>query len=329
MPATIVLQEAELRRLVPLDLKAVACIEEAFVCLATKTVAMAPPSRLDIAEHKGQVYIKSAYIPGLDGFAVKINPAFFDNPLKGLPSVGGLMLFFRSDTGLVDAVLLDNAYLTNLRTAAAGAVAAKYLAREAAGSAAILGAGVQAHLQLEALSLVRPIRQAYIWSLHHNDAVKAAGELSDKLGFKVTAAENAAEAVAEADIVVTTTPATEPVLQYEWLHPGQHITAMGADAVFKNELDPTILARSVYVADSLAQTREVGELHHAIDKGLIDRGATFPEISGVIAGHAPGRRSPDEITVCDLTGVGVQDTAIAALAVSAAKSSGAGTILDG
>jgi ornithine cyclodeaminase len=103
---------------------------------------------------------------------------------------------------------------------------------------------------------------------------------------------------------------------------------VGADSEVKNEIDPAIIARSVYVADSLAQTRELGELHHAIEKGLIDRDQSFSEIGEVVAGRAPGRRSPDEITVCDLTGVGVQDTAIAALAVSRAKAAGAGTMLE-
>lgn len=328
MPSTRVLQESELWQLVPLDLEAVSCIEHAFSSLATGAVATVVAPRLDIADHNGQVYVKSAYIPGLEGFAVKVNPAFFDNPAKGLPSVGGLMLFFRADNGLIDTVLLDNAYLTNIRTAAAGAVAAKYLARDNAESAAILGAGVQAHLQLEALRLVRPIRKARIWSLRHDDAVNAATELTARLGFPVTTAGSAAEAVKDADVVVTTTPATEPILQDEWVGPGQHITAMGADAESKNEIDPAIIARSVYVADSLGQTRQVGELHHAIDKGLVGKDDGFPELGDIVCGRAPGRGSHDDITVCDLTGVGVQDTAIAALAVSAARSVGAGTLLD-
>jgi ornithine cyclodeaminase len=294
--------------------------------MASGTEFLTVPSRLEIADHNGQVYVKSAYIPGLEGFAVKINPAFFDNPQHGLPSVGGLMIFFRSDTGLIDTVLLDNAYLTNIRTAAAGAVAAKFLAREDAETAAILGAGVQAHLQLEALSLVRPILRARIWSLRHEDAVNAAAELSEKLGFPVVATANAAEAVENADVIVTATPAAEPILKDQWLRPGQHVTAMGADSEVKNEIDPVVIARSVYVADILA--RELGELHHAIEKGLIDRDQSFSEIGEVVAGRAPGRRSPDETTVCDLTGVGVQDTAIAGLAVSRAKAAGAGTMLE-
>jgi ornithine cyclodeaminase len=202
------------------------------------------------------------------------------------------------------------------------------LAREDAETAAILGAGVQAHLQLEALSLVRPILRARIWSLRHEDAVNAAAELSEKLGFPVVATANAAEAVENADVIVTATPAAEPILKDQWLRPGQHVTAVGADSEVKNEIDPAIIARSVYVADSLAQTRELGELHHAIEKGLIDRDQSFSEIGAVVAGRAPGRRSPDEITVCDLTGVGVQDTAIAAFAVSCARAAGAGTKLE-
>ncbi|TFV35384.1 ornithine cyclodeaminase family protein, partial [Bradyrhizobium niftali] len=138
------LTERDLKQIVPLDLKAVQCIEDAFHSLATKKVAMPPILRLDIPEHRGEVDVKTAYVPGVDGFAIKISPGFFDNPKIGLPSTNGMMVLLSSKTGLVQALLLDNGYLTDVRTAAAGAVAAKYLARKDAFVAAILGAGMQA-----------------------------------------------------------------------------------------------------------------------------------------------------------------------------------------
>lgn len=324
-----ILTEADLRRIVPLDADAVACVEDAFRALATRPVAMPPILRLDIPEHRGEVDVKTAYVPGLDGFAIKISPGFFDNPKLGLPSVNGLMVLLSARTGLVEALLLDNGYLTDVRTAAAGAVAAKHLARPDAAVAAVFGAGVQARLQLRALTLVRPIREARIWARRPDKAEGAAADLSTELGIPVRAVADGAEAVMGADIVVTTTPATEPVLRADWLSPGQHVTAMGSDAEHKNELEPAVIARAgLYVADSLSQTRRLGELHHAIAAGLLRPDAAFPELGAVVAGTAAGRMSDTQITVCDLTGTGVQDTAIATLARARAAAAGAGAAFE-
>jgi ornithine cyclodeaminase len=328
MSRMLVLTEPDLRRIVRLDASAVACVEEAFHALATKPVVMPPILRLDIVENRGEVDVKTAYVPGLDGFAIKVSPGFFDNPKLGLPSLNGLMILFSAQTGLIEALLLDNGYLTDVRTAAAGAVAAKHLARENARTAAILGAGVQARLQLEALTLVRPIERARIWARDEAKARAAAAELSTSLNMVVEAARDAEAACAEADMIVTTTPAEAPILRAEWLRPGQHVTAMGSDSEHKNEIDPAALAKVSYVADSLMQTRRLGELHHAIRAGLVDAASSFPELGQVIAGQAPGRSGEDAITLCDLTGTGVQDTAIANLAHTRARESGAGMSID-
>jgi ornithine cyclodeaminase len=328
MSRMLVLTEPDLRRIVRLDASAVACVEEAFHALATKPVAMPPILRLDIVEHRGEVDVKTAYVPGLDGFAIKVSPGFFDNPKLGLPSLNGLMILFSAETGLIEALLLDNGYLTDVRTAAAGAVAAQHLARENARSAAILGAGVQARLQLEALTLVRPIERARIWARDDAKARAAAAELATSLGIVVEAARDVEAACAEADIIVTTTPAESPILRAEWLRPGQHVTAMGSDSEHKNEVHPNALAKVSYFADSLLQTRRLGELRHAIRAGIVDAASSFPELGQVIAGLAPGRSGEDAITLCDLTGTGVQDTAIANLVHSRARESGAGMPID-
>jgi len=324
-----ILTEAELRRIVPLDLEAIACVEDAFHALATKAVAMPPILRLDMPEARGEVDVKTAYVPGLDGFAIKISPGFFDNPKIGLPSTNGLMVLLSAKTGLVQAVLLDNGYLTDVRTAAAGAVAARHLARPDAAVAAIFGAGMQARLQLEALRLVRPIREARIWARDAAKAEAAATELTRSLGFPVRTVVDGRAAVDGADIIVTTTPSETPVLKAEWLQPGQHVTAMGSDAEHKNEIEPAVITGAgLYVADSLKQTRRLGELHHAIEAGLVKESAIFPELGEIIAGRKPGRSGPDEITVADLTGTGIQDTAIATLAAARAATAGAGTIFE-
>ncbi|MCF6113001.1 ectoine utilization protein EutC [Mesorhizobium muleiense] len=329
MSRMTILTEAELRAIVKLDLDAVACVENAFRALATLPVAMPPILRLDIPEHRGEVDVKTAYVPGIDGFAIKISPGFFDNPKLGLPSVNGMMVLLSSKTGLVEALLLDNGYLTDVRTAAAGAVAAKHLSRADASIAAIFGAGVQAGLQLEALMLVRPIAEARIWARDAAKAEAAADALREKLGIVVHAEPDAAKAAAGVDIIVTTTPSTEPLIKAGFVSAGQHITAMGSDAEHKNEIAPAILRMAdLYVADSAKQTRLLGELHHAITTGVMAADAEITELGQIIAGDRHGRRSDSDITIADLTGTGVQDTAIATLARDRAQTANTGTIFE-
>ncbi len=326
MPEVSILTEAELRELLTLDRDTFACIEGAFSALATKPVVMPPVLHLAIAEANGEIDVKTAYVPGLDSLTMKMSPGFFDNPKIGLPSVNGLMVVFSTRTGLVEAILLDNGYLTDLRTAAAGAVAADWLARKDARRAGILGAGVQARLQLQALSLVRPLESAGIWARDAAKAAAGAAELAATLGIPVTAAGDIDSLAAASDILVTTTPSNQPLITVEHLRPGLTVIAMGSDAAYKNEIAPEALAAAdAYVCDRMSQVRLLGELHHAIEAGAVDPHAAFPELGEIIAGQKPGRGGDDHCVLCDLTGTGVQDTAIATLAVARARATGAGT----
>ncbi len=326
MPRITILTEEELRHVVALDAEAVNCIESAFATLASGTVVMPPILSMAIAAHHGEVDVKTAYVPGIDSFAIKVSPGFFDNPKIGLPSTSGLMILFSARTGMLEALLLDNGYLTDVRTAAAGAVAARHLSREDASSACILGAGLQARLQLQALCLVRPIERAAIWARDPAKAKVAAADMTDHLNLPVSALADPAEAVADVDIVVTTTPATEPVLRADWLRPGQHVTAMGSDQDNKNELEPGCLAKAtLYVPDRQSQTAVLGELRSAMAAGLVKPDSKFAELGDIVAGKATGRASPQDITICDLTGTGLQDTAIATFASARAKAAGSGT----
>ncbi|TBU75494.1 ectoine utilization protein EutC [Phytopseudomonas daroniae] len=324
MAKTLILNQADLRDCVGIDADSLAAVENAFRLLATAAVAMPPILRLDIPEHNGEVDVKTAYLPGVPRFAIKVSPGFFDNPRLGLPSLNGLMMLFSAQTGLADALLLDNGYLTAVRTAAAGAVAAKWLAREDAGVVAILGAGEQARLQLQALRLVREVREVRIWARDASKAVAMAAELID-----ARAVDSIEAALDGADIAITTTPSREPLIRPEHLRPGLHITAMGSDAEHKNEIAAAALARvDTYVADRLSQTRVLGELHHAIEAGLVGAQDDFAELGQVIAGQRPGRTSAVQITLCDLTGTGAQDTAIASLAFERARAAGKGFIFN-
>jgi ornithine cyclodeaminase len=321
--STVLLGQAQLRKLVPLDLDAIEQVEAAFKSLATEAVAMPPILRLDIPEHAGEVDVKTAYLPRFPSFAIKVSPGFFNNPSLGLPSLNGLMLVLSARTGLTEAVLLDNGYLTAVRTAAAGAVASRWLARKDAKRVAIIGAGEQARLQLNALRLVRAIEHVTVWA---RDAESAHRFARDCDGLPCDVAGSVNEALKYADIAITTTPSREPLIHARDLHPGLHITAMGSDAEHKNEIAPDVFAKARYVCDRLQQVRVLGELHHAIERGVIAADASFAELGEVIAQKAQGRAHDDEITVCDLTGTGAQDTAIATLAIQRARGSHAGTI---
>lgn len=311
MSDILVLSEEQLRERIHLSPAMIDVIEKAFATLAGGGVVMPPVMSMHMPDVNGELDVKTAYVPGLPGFAVKLSPGFFDNPSKGLPSTSGLMVVLSAETGRVRAVLLDNGYLTDLRTAAAGGVAARHLSREDSRHAAIFGAGLQARLQLQALAMVRPIEKAVIWARDPVKAEALAREM-DGEGLHCRAVADAEEAAGFADVIVTTTPASRPILKAEWLRPGQHVTAMGSDQAGKNELDPLCLDRAdLYVADRVSQTELMGELRAAIGAGFFPDRSGIPELGGIVTGRHPGRTGPDQITIADLTGTGVQDTAIA------------------
>ncbi len=318
-----VLTENDLRAAVPLDLAAVDVVERAFVALASGKVVMPPILSMEIAEANGEVDVKTAYIPGFDGFAIKVSPGFFDNPKIGLPSLNGLMVLFSARTGLVEALLMDNGYLTDVRTAAAGAVAAKHLAPEVE-TAGVIGTGVQARLQIAAAHLVRPFRRVLVWGRDPAKAAQYASDIAERLGIEAKAQTDPAALVAASQLVVTATPAREPIVQADWLHPGLHITAIGSDQAGKTEIAPEALAAAnYYVCDRIDQCAVSGELEGAQSAGI---DLSPAELGDIVSGKIPGRRSPGDITICDLTGTGAQDTAIATHALVSAGT--AGTVIE-
>jgi ectoine utilization protein EutC len=322
-----ILTEKDLRRAVRLDMQALAIVEEAFRLLASGRVIMPPILSMEIAEAHGEVDVKTAYLPGFDNFAIKVSPGFFDNPQIGLPSLNGLMILFSAKTGLVTALLLDNGYLTDIRTAAAGAIAAKYLAPKKVETAAVLGSGMQARLQIIAAHLVRPFRQVLVWGRDKAKAEACAADIAKALNIRAQAVSEAARAVGEAQLVVTTTSAKKPILNAEWLHKSLHITAMGSDQAGKNEIDPRAVALAdLYVCDRVTQAATLGELRAARAAGLM-AGSNPPELGQIVAGNHPGRTLESAVTICDLTGTGAQDTAIASHAYAAAQKAGIGTMI--
>jgi ornithine cyclodeaminase len=322
-----ILTERDLRRCVGLDLAAVDTVERAFRLLAGGRVIMPPILSMEIPEAHGEVDVKTAYLPGFDGFAIKVSPGFFDNPKLGLPSLNGLMILLSARTGLVEALLLDNGYLTDVRTAAAGAVAARHLAPREVRVAGVLGTGVQARLQLQAAHLVRPFAEVRVWGRDPAKAASCARDIAAAIPVEAIACEDPAVLVRDSQLVVTATPARVPILQAAWLHPGLHITAMGADQPGKNEIEPAALAGAdLYACDRVAQCERAGELRAVRAAGLL-LGAAPAELGAIVAGARPGRRSERDVTICDLTGTGAQDTAIATEALARARAAGLGAII--
>lgn len=320
-----VLTETELKQLVQINEAALEAIEDGFMALARGAAVMPPILRLDVKEHNGEMDVKTAYVAGLDHFALKVSCGFFNNPSLGLPSLGGLMNLMNAKTGQVEAVLLDNGYLTDIRTALAGAVAARYLSRKNAKKAGIMGTGLQARLQAQALELVRDVEDFLIWGRDPDKAGECAADIANATGKPARVIEEAEKLVRNSDIVITTTPSETPLIEASWVHEGLHITAMGSDAEHKNELDPQIIPDAdLYVCDRQSQCTVLGELHHAIAKDLVDENQTFSELGHIILGEDPGRGDDRQVTVCDLTGTGVQDTAIATYAYKLASESHVG-----
>ncbi len=327
MPHEILLAtETDLRETVQLNGEIIDCIENAFAQFATSKVIMPPVLSMALKEVNAEVDIKTAYVPGLEGFAIKVSPGFFNNPSLGLPSLNGLMVLLSAKTGQVLAVFLDNGYLTDVRTAAAGAVAARHLAPKSVRTVGILGTGVQARLQLLAASKVRSFEKVLVWGREPRKAMQFAEEMAGELGIATVAADNADLVVAGSQLVITTTAATKPLFSARSIHPGLHITAMGSDQESKNEIEPAVLAQAdLVVCDRISQCEVLGELRSALETGALANTASVVEIAELVSGNTPGRTSDDQITICDLTGTGVQDTAIASLALNRIKNKDIGT----
>jgi len=326
----LIFTEQELKQYVQINQEAVKVVEDAFTKLSQNDVTMPPIMRVDLDDQNGEVDVKTAYIKDKEMFAIKISSGFFNNYQLGLPSGNGMMILISTQTGVPEAILLDNGYLTDVRTAAAGAVAAKYLSKKTIETVGVIGAGSQSRFQLRALSLVRNFHKVLVYGRSSERAQEFAVEMAAELGREVVAVPNAETVVRNSDTVITTTPAKEPVIKAEWLHPGLHITAMGSDAEHKQELEAEVLAMAdLLVCDTKAQCARLGELHHALAKGVLTEKSPIIELGELTSLKVEGRANDEQITVCDLTGTGVQDTAIALFAYQEMKKRNLGLKIEG
>lgn len=309
------MSEAEVRALVGPP-EALAAMRTAFSALYRGAVTQPAIMDLEFPETRGEAHLKGAHIHGAPHWSVKAATGFYGNLERGLPVTSGLSLVFSAETGHLCAILFDNGYLTELRTGAAGALAADLLALEEIEQAAIIGAGGQARYQLEALLGVRTPERVVVTS--RSGAERYAEEMRRKHDIHIAVVPDIETAVSSSQLVVTTTPSREPLVRAEWLQPGTHVTAMGSDFPEKHELDTDVIwAADVVAADHPPVAAQNGELHHALEAGVIRLDQVVP-LGALVTGDATGRVANDQITVCDLVGVGVQDAAIAGEVVSRA-----------
>ena len=292
------------------SVQAVPEIEKGFVAYSQGKAVIPPVGELQFKDPPGETHIKYGYLLDDDYYVIKIASGFFESPASNRYTSNGLMLLFKKGTGELICVLDDECHLTNVRTAAAGAVSAKYLAPKDVECIGVIGAGAQGRMQVEYLSQVTDCKEVMVWDMDQG-ALDDYKKDVEPLGFRVRTVSSAEDICAQCNLIVTATPAKAPLLSAENIRNGTHITAVGADTPEKNELDPKILQKAdIVVADSISQCLLRGEIHHALAAGVLEK-ERIVELGNVITSPKLRRSSAEQITVADLTGVAVQDIQIA------------------
>jgi len=293
-------------------------VEAGFALYSQGRVIVPPVGSLDFASPPGDVHIKYGYIQDDDYYVIKIASGFYDNPRQGLPSNNGMMLVFNQKTGESLAILLDEGYLTDLRTGAAGAVAAKHLAPDEITCIGVIGAGVQARMQVMLLQTITPCRQVKVWNRSDAAYDRYIADMAQH-GFNVQPVANTIELAQHCNLIITTTPSRQPLIGADAIQPGTHITAVGSDGHGKQELHAALLGKAdTIAADSLAQCLDYGEISHGVQAGFITENDVV-ELGQIISGDAAGRTSDEQITIADLTGVAIQDIQVAKMAYEALR----------
>jgi len=297
-------------------------MERAFLACGERAAARS--AVLDIPVAGGTFHAKAAALAQPARVAVKVNGNFPANPARhGLPAIQGAIILCDAALGYPLAIM-DSIEITIQRTAAATALAARYLARRDADILAVIGCGNQGRASLRGLVRELPIRKAYAHDVEHAAATRFAAEMGAEAGIEIVVAVDVASAARASGVVVTCTPARKPFLAAGDVAPGTFVAAVGADSHDKQELEPGLLASAKLVVDSLEQCARIGELHHALRLGVVNARAVHAELGDVVAGSRPGRTSREEITVFDSTGIGLQDVAAAAAIYERALASGRG-----
>ena len=292
------------------DIDVVNVIAQGFKALSEGKVVIPPIGEMLFPDVDGELHIKYGAIKGDEDFVVKMATGFFQNPSIGLSPFSGCMMVFSQKTGHISSVLLEEGELTNHRTAAAGAVAAKCLAPKNVKMIGIVGTGVQSRLQALYLQKITDCRNLVVWG-RNKDKVELAAADMHAMGYEVKVAENLNDLCKLSQLIVTTTPATSPLLKLEMIAPGTHITAMGSDTSDKCELSPEILdLADIVAADSIEQAIQRGEISQALKVGKCNKDKLV-ELGSIIIDPSKGRTNDQQITIADLSGVAIQDIMIA------------------
>jgi len=285
-------------------------IEEGFVAYSQGKAVIPPVGEMLFKKPPGDVHIKYGYLLDDDYYAIKIASGFFESSSSTRYTSDGLILLFKKGTGELACALLDKCLLTNVRTAAAGAVSAKYLAPKNVECIGVLGAGTQGRMQVEYLASVIDCRDVMVWGMNQTELDEYKKDMEPS-GYRIRTTLKAEDIPAHCNLIVTATPSKAPLLSADMIRKGTHITAMGSDTPEKQELDPKILQKAdIVVADSISQCLVRGEIHQALKAGVLEK-ERIVELGDVIVRPELRRTSEEQITVADLTGVAVQDIQIA------------------
>src|SRR5438034_5985546 len=289
---------------------AVHAVERGFRALALGEATLPDPMVVELAARQAEVHVKAAYLRGARHIVLKLATGFYKNRARGLPSGDGLFLMLDAETGAPDLLLEEHGYLTDFRTAAAVALTLKYLAPQDARDALLVGAGALARLTARAMIAELPLERLTLWNRTPERADALAKELASVVATSVAPALE--HAVRDHRIVVTATASTTPLIKAAWVTPGMHITSVGTGSPEKMELEPDVLRKAdKLIADRVSQAERYGNLHHALAAGVVTRETVYGELGDLAVGRLAGREAASEITVADLTGVGVQAAAIA------------------
>ena len=302
---------------VPLPM-AVAAVERGFRALALGEATLPDPMVVELSDLAAEIHVKGAHLKGARHIVLKVATGFYNNRERGLPSGDGLFLLLDALTGVPAFLLAEHGYLTDLRTAAAVGLTLKYLAPPEASDALLVGAGAVGRLAARAILAERPVTRLTIWNRTPERAAALARELADVVDARVVEGAALEQEVRRHRLIVTATASTAPLIKADWVAPGTHVTSVGTGSPEKVELEPALLAKAdKVIADRVFQTARYGNLRHAIAAGVFVPERVYGELGDLAAGRLAGREAPGEITVADLTGVGVQDAAIAGAVLEA------------
>ena len=280
----------------------IAAIADGFVSYSNGGSNIPPVGHLKMTKPPGDIHIKYGSIDKVPNYVIKIASGFYENHSLGVPSSNGMMLAFNAQTGEPNTILLDEGFLTDVRTGLAGAVCAKHVGPKNIQKIGIVGTGIQARYQLKCLKGVTACKSVMVWGRNKEKAINYQAEMA-KEGYTVEIANTLENLATSCNLIVTTTPSESPLIKGEWITPGTHITAVGSDTPGKRELDANVLTKADHIiADSISQCLTQGEIQHEKNENAIELGSWISKNK---------IRSESAITVCDLTGVAVQDIVIA------------------